>query len=139
MTLTIKQENFAQAYVETSNASEAYRRAYNAEKMGENSIGVEACRLLDSPKVALRVEELKSQHAKRHAITIDDIHRMLEEDRALAQETGKASAAVSATTALAKLYGLMSEKREVDLKGSIDVMTKEQRDAAIAAALRADK
>ena len=31
--LTIKQEAFARAYVETGNASEAYRRAYNAENM----------------------------------------------------------------------------------------------------------
>ena len=31
--LTIKQEAFARAYVETGNASEAYSRAYNAENM----------------------------------------------------------------------------------------------------------
>lgn len=31
--LTIKQEAFCQAYIETGNASEAYRTAYAADKM----------------------------------------------------------------------------------------------------------
>ena len=44
--LTIKQEAFARAYVETGNASEAYRRAYNAENMKQESIAVRACELL---------------------------------------------------------------------------------------------
>ena len=40
--LTAKQEAFARAYVETGNASEAYRRAYNAENMKQESIAVRA-------------------------------------------------------------------------------------------------
>ena len=35
--LTPKQEAFVLAYIETGNASEAYRRAYNAENMSERS------------------------------------------------------------------------------------------------------
>lgn len=38
MALTQKQEAFALAYFETGNASEAYRRAYNAENMKPESI-----------------------------------------------------------------------------------------------------
>jgi len=43
--LTIKQERFAQEYVVTGNASEAYRRAYDTHG-GPRTIEVEASRLL---------------------------------------------------------------------------------------------
>jgi phage terminase small subunit len=42
MALTVKQENFCLAYMETGNASEAYRRAYNAGKMKPAVINVKA-------------------------------------------------------------------------------------------------
>jgi len=42
--LTPKQEAFACAYVETGNASEAYRRVYQPKKMGQKAITVEAIR-----------------------------------------------------------------------------------------------
>ncbi|MGU9998175.1 terminase small subunit, partial [Bordetella avium] len=38
MALTPKQEAFALAYVETGNASEAYRRAYSAERMKPETV-----------------------------------------------------------------------------------------------------
>ena len=47
MSLTPKREKFVQAYVETGNASEAYRRAFKADKMSDAAIAVEASRLLD--------------------------------------------------------------------------------------------
>ena len=51
--LTIKQERFAQRYVELGNASEAYRQSYDAEDMSDEAIRVEASRLLDNPNVSL--------------------------------------------------------------------------------------
>ena len=35
--LTEKQEAFCRAFVETGNASEAYRRSYDAKNMGQNT------------------------------------------------------------------------------------------------------
>lgn len=58
MALTAKQEAFALAYVKSTNASEAYRSAYNASGMSSESVNVAACRLLKNAKVALRVNEL---------------------------------------------------------------------------------
>lgn len=75
--LTIKQERFARAYIETGNASEAYRRAYEPKKMSDEAVAVEACRLLKSPKVALMVEQLQQAAAKRNEITVDRIVREL--------------------------------------------------------------
>jgi phage terminase small subunit len=68
VSLTPKQEEFVRAYVETSCASTAYRRAYNAENMKDNSIHVSACNVLKNPKVALRVEELQERATKVAAL-----------------------------------------------------------------------
>lgn len=62
--LTPKQEAFCQAFIETGNASEAYRRAYNAEKMKAETINVKACELLKNGKVAVRVEQLQAKAKK---------------------------------------------------------------------------
>lgn len=58
--LTKKQEAFAIAYIKTGNATEAYRQAYDAAKMSDAALNVEACRALRNPKVALRIEELRA-------------------------------------------------------------------------------
>jgi phage terminase small subunit len=62
--LTIKQDKFCLAYLETGNASEAYRRSYNADKMKDESIVVEASKMLSTPNIALRVKELQAELAK---------------------------------------------------------------------------
>lgn len=59
MALTPKQEAFALAYVETGNASEAYRRAYNAVNMKPETVNRTAKELMDNPKIAARVSSLK--------------------------------------------------------------------------------
>jgi phage terminase small subunit len=46
--LTIKQETFVLAYIETGNASEAYRLSYNATKMKPASINRKATELLSN-------------------------------------------------------------------------------------------
>lgn len=114
MALTPKQENFCLAYLETGNASEAYRRAYDASGMSANATSVEACTLLDNPKIALRLEELRAPIMKRHAITMDDLLNELEEARqlALGAATPQSAAAVGATMGKAKLLGL--DKQVID-------------------------
>ena len=124
MALTPKQEAFALAYVETGNASEAYRRAYNAEKMKPASVAVNASKLLAGAKVALRVQELQAKAVERHEITVDDLIRELEEARTAAsnQEKPQAAAMVAATLGKAKLLGMLTDKTEVTGKdgGPID-------------------
>lgn len=71
--LTAKQEAFAQAYVETGNASEAYRRAYNASRMAENVVHVKASELLKNGKVAVRIAAIQAKTAQKHEITKDRI------------------------------------------------------------------
>ena len=110
--MTPKQEKFCTLYVELGNASEAYRQAYDASRMKPESIAVQAAKMLASPKIALRVDELRAQHAERHGVTVDDIAQMLREDRNFARQCETPAAAVSATMGLAKLYGHLRDKVE---------------------------
>lgn len=103
--LTVKQEKFAQLYIELGNASEAYRRAYNSKAKPE-SVHVSACRLLDDPNVTLRVQVLKDETKQRHNVTVDSLMIELEEARQLALSTDAPAPAVSATMGKAKLAGL---------------------------------
>lgn len=124
MPLTPKQEAFALAYVETGNASEAYRRSYNAEKMKPSVIAVKASELLANGNVSVRVAELQAAHVERHEITVDDILRELEEARALAAggEKPQPAAMVAASMGKAKLLGMLTDKTEVTGKdgGPVD-------------------
>lgn len=72
MALTIKQEKFCNYYLECGNASEAYRRAYSCKGKSNNVIWVESSKLLNSPKVALRIKELQAQMRNRSDITKDE-------------------------------------------------------------------
>lgn len=80
MGLTIKQENFCNKYIETGNASEAYRFAYNCEKMKAETINVKSSELLSSGKITVRVNYLKKELKEKSDITKE---RVLEELKAI--------------------------------------------------------
>ncbi len=72
--LTPKQNKFAEEYVNTGNASEAYRRAYDVSKTTSNDvIAVEGSRLLSDPNVSLRVKELQKKESESFQITRKDV------------------------------------------------------------------
>lgn len=114
--LTEKQEAFCRAYIETGNASEAYRTAYNAENMNVASVNKAAQKLLENPQIAPRLQELRAPIIQKHNITVDSLIAELEEARmaALTAETPQSSAAVSATMSKAKLVGL--DKQVIETK-----------------------
>ena len=60
MALTPKQEAFCLAYLETGNASEAYRRSYNAENMKPETVTKRASELLANGDIAGRLTELNA-------------------------------------------------------------------------------
>jgi len=118
MNLTQKQEKFCLSYMETGNASEAYRQSYDAGKMKPETVNREAKKLLDTPKIATRIGELRKAAEKRNAITVDDLVSELEEARkaALGAVTPQAGAAVSATMGKGKLLGLVVDKAEAKIE-----------------------
>src|SRR5690606_16914529 len=104
---------------------EAYRRSYDvSENAKDQWIYVEACQLLDNPKVAIRLQELRD-HAERHSIyTRQQALDEYEKARSLAIEVGNPSAAVSAINGKVKLYGLEAPvKAKVDHTSSDGTMT----------------
>ena len=56
--LTPKQEAFCLAYLETGNASEAYRRSYDAKNMTDKSINEKASQILSQVKIRSRIDQL---------------------------------------------------------------------------------
>jgi phage terminase small subunit len=138
--LTPKQERFCQKYIETGNATEAYKLSYDAENMKNITCNRRAKELLDNSKITARVRELQAIHQHRHEVTVDSLTEELEEARLLALQERQASPMVSASMGKAKLHGLIVEKNEHTGKdgGPMVMQTKEQRDAAVAAALAAD-
>ena len=121
--LTIKQENFCLAYVETGNASEAYRRSYDVENTSPAVINVHACNLLKNDKISVRINELRSTVMERHKITVDDLLAELDEAREVARQTEKAAPMVAATMGKAKLLGLDKVLEEADTRpvGKIEI------------------
>jgi uncharacterized protein YmfQ (DUF2313 family) len=70
--LTDKQEKFAQLVVKLGNQSEAYRQAYDVkETTTTESVNVQASELMSDLNISLRVEELREQTKKAHAIDSD--------------------------------------------------------------------
>jgi len=110
--LTAKQEAFACSYLETGNASEAYRRSYAAENTSDAVVWKEACLLMQHPKVSVRIAELQQSIADKHAVTVDYLTAEYREAMALGKQLGQIGPTVSAITALGRLHGMIVEKSE---------------------------
>lgn len=111
--LTAKQEAFCLAYVETGNASEAYRRSYEvgADTKPE-TVWNESSRLVRNPDVAARIAELRKQARELTLVSIGSLTEELEQARIHAMKDDKgASAAVSAIMGKAKLHKLLEEEK----------------------------
>ncbi len=111
--LTAKQEEFARVYVLTSNASEAYRTAYDVEETTKpETIWSNASRILADSKVKTRVLELQEEAKRLCLVSIGSLTQELEEARSHAMKDEKgASAAVSAIMGKAKLHKLLDEEK----------------------------
>jgi hypothetical protein len=121
--LTIKQERFCQAYIETGNASEAYRRVYGTAKMKSETMNRNAKAMTDNSKIATRVRELAEKAVKRHEITVESLTERAIQAFNLAISKEQSAGAVSALSFLGKLHGVLIERKEVGKPGDFDNMT----------------
>lgn len=126
--LTPKQTRFCDAYIETGNASEAYRQVYRVEKMKPATIKRNACELMKNNNITTTIFRLQESHRERHNVTVDSLCVELEEARSLAIKSIQASAAVTAIMGKAKLHGLGVEKQSLKISGT---MTLEDADAIL--------
>lgn len=117
MNLTQKQEAFCLAYIETGNASEAYRRAYSAGKMKPETVSRNAKALLDSSKIATRLEAVRQPAVEAaqvslvlHLARLDDLSRR-------AEAAGQFGAAIAAETNRGRAAGFYTERIDHTTRG----------------------
>ena len=108
--LTHKQEMFCLAYIETNNASEAYRRSYNADKMKPETINRKAAELMNNGKITARLEQLREPVRERAQITLESHLERLNHLSLMAEQAEQYSAAIKAEESRGKVAGLYVEK-----------------------------
>ena len=79
--LTKKQTDFCNYYIETGNASEAYRRSYSCDNSKDSTITRQACELLKNPNITTRVKVMQDNLRNHSDIKKNEI---LEELSAIA-------------------------------------------------------
>jgi phage terminase small subunit len=72
VSLTAKQEAFAQAIASGMNQSDAYRAAYDASNTKPEVVSVKASQLMADGKVTVRVASLRKELADKHLWTRQD-------------------------------------------------------------------
>ena len=109
--LTPKQEAFARRYVQTGNASDAYRFAYDAANMKLATVNRAAHDLVTNSKIAARVQDLQDAQLAAVDVSAEDIVRVAWE----IANAGDAShgSRVSALALLAKRHHEFSDKHEI--------------------------
>ena len=71
MSLTTKQELFIQGLIKGYSQREAYKMAYEADNMKNESIDVKASNLFKQDKIRLRYEELKNELKEKAFYTVE--------------------------------------------------------------------
>lgn len=113
MSLTPKQEAFAQAIVTGVSQSDAYRAAYKVSpKTKPESVNQNASRIMANVNVMSRVAELRLPVAKKAQITLESHLDDLKALRNMATKEKQFSAAIAAEIARGKASGVHIEKSE---------------------------
>jgi phage terminase small subunit len=131
--LTSKQEAFSQLVANGQQQTDAYRKAYNADGMGAPTIWAEASRLADHPRVAARIEQLRSEkETMRRMLVLDREEAILTQLQHEALTAKTDSARIRALELLGRHAGMFAERVEI---ASVE-RTVEELQADIVARLR---
>jgi len=79
MALTQKQENFCLEYIKCGNASEAYRKCYNAKNMKEQVINNKASLMLQKGEIRVRIDSLNLEASNDAVMSLEDRKKWLTE------------------------------------------------------------
>ncbi len=115
--LTQKQERFCLEYVKCGNASEAYRRAYNAKKMKDETVNNKAYNLLKKGEIRTRVEELRKKAEDESIMSAKELMRFYSE--VIKSDEVEMKDRLKAADQLSKLRGDYTQK--IEHKGLIPV------------------
>lgn len=105
MTLTAKQEAFCQAIADGMTQADAYRAGYNAKNMKQDSVHVNASKLMACAKIAQRVAELKSALEKKQLWTREKSVKALINAYKVAEDGGQSTAMTAAVKELNVMHG----------------------------------
>ena len=112
--LTAKQEKFVQNIIEGMSQADAYRFAYSCKNMSNNAIYREASILMDSPKIAQRVEELREKMGNEAIMTAKERLQWL--TGVIQSEREKTDTQLKAVDIMNKMQGEYVQKVEADVK-----------------------
>lgn len=120
MTLTAKQEAFAQAIASGMNQSDAYRSAYDAGKMKPDVVNVKASQAASVGKVSVRIAELREELANKSLWTREQSVSVLA--GVVGDLDAKHGDKISAVKVLNDMQGFNApQKHELEAKVSISV------------------
>ena len=136
--LTDKQEKFAQAVASGSDQATAYRQCYSCDGWADSSVWCEASKLRSHTKVSQRIKELQAQNEQQEIWTRRNLMERLEriaEDARQARnrpildadgnlvgtqiDAAAARVELQAADQAAKIIGAYTERREIDVSGSL--------------------
>ena len=124
--LTGKQEKFAQLVAQGKTQLDAYKEAYDAEKMSYDASRVEASRLAQDPNISLAIANYKKEYSQHLKYDAEAHFKELEELRLLAlTPMGKdggidIKAAIKAGELKGKLCGLYIDRKQIDGTFTVD-------------------
>lgn len=117
--LTAKQEAFVQNIIQGMNQADAYRSAYNCKNMTDNSIYVNASKLVSDAKVAQRLKELREQLAKPSIMSAQERLEWLTQLIMSNDET--TTDKLRAADIMNKMQGEYTQKIEADVKSEVTI------------------
>ncbi len=117
--LTAKQEEFAKNIVKGMNQADAYRSAYSCKKMSDNAIYVNASKLADDTKVALRIAELRGQLATPAIMSAQKRLEWL--TGAIASEEVSVGDKLKAIDIMNKMQGEYVQKVEAAVESAVNI------------------
>lgn len=115
--LTPKQIKFALVYIETGNATEAYRQSYKVTTTNHNTLNKKANELSNHPAIKDYIKQIQERQVEEHMVTVESLSKELDEARDMARRNLDPKAMIGATMGKAKIYGL--DKQVVEHKGDL--------------------
>ncbi len=112
--LTAKQEQFVQNIIQGMSQADAYRSAYNTKRMSDNSVYVNASKLVADAKVALRLSELRNELAKPSIMSAQERLEWL--TQLILSEEESTTDKLKAADIMNKMQGEYVQKVEADVK-----------------------
>lgn len=118
MSLTEKQELFAQHVASGATQAAAYRAAYDTDEMTDKSIWESASKVASNAKVTARIAELKAELAEKHLWTREMSVKALVAAYSIAKTQKQSSAMTAAVRELNNMHGFNAP---LEIKGKLSL------------------